>query len=268
MTDCFRVRQDGAKATVTLTARTMTPSFFRELEEVVDDLEARDGLRVVIVDAEHPKAFSYGLDLPAAFAKWGKLFQGQGLARGRKELLALIRTLQRPFDRLAALRVPTIAAVHGWCLGGGVDLVCACDMRLASTDAVFSVRETRIAIVADLGSLQRLPLIVGHAHARELALTGRDFDAAYAERVGFVSRTLPSREALADAAHALADEIAANAPLVVQGVKALMHRATEAQVADGLEHVAVYNAAFLPSEDLAEAVSAYMGKRPPDFKGR
>lgn len=265
---CFEVEHDGAIATVTLRERAMPPAFFEELGEVVAGLDARDDTRAVILRGGHPKGFSYGLDLQAAFASWGKLFAGDGLARGRAALRRTIRALQAPFSALAALRVPTIAAVHGWCVGGGVDLITACDIRLASADARFSVRETRIAIVADLGSLQRLPPIIGQGHTRELALTGRDFDAVHAQRIGLVNAVHVDREALDEAARAVAEQIAANAPLTVQGVKAILERGVRAEIEAGLDEVATWNAAFLPSEDLGEAMSAYVGRRPPEFKGR
>lgn len=268
MGQCFEIDYDGAVATVTLTGRAMPPAFFAELAEVVDELEGREDLRVAILRGGYAKGFSYGLDLQAAFGKWGRLFAGDGLAKGRAALRKLIVELQAPLTALAGLRVPTIAAVHGWCIGGGVDLITACDVRIASADARFSVRETRIAIVADLGSLQRLPPIIGQGHTRELALTGRDFDAAHAEKIGLITAVHADREALDAAARALATEIAANPPLTVQGVKATLERGVRAEIAAGLDAVATWNAAFLPSEDLGEAVSAFVGRRPPEFKGR
>jgi len=130
------------------------------------------------------------------------------------------------------------------------------------------VRETKMAIVADLGSLQRLPLVIGDAATRELALTGKDIDATRALSLGLVSQILADRDALEVAARALAAEIAGNPPLVVRGVKQLLDQATRGAVAEGLERVAAWNAAFLPSEDLGEAAAAFAGKRPPVWKGR
>jgi enoyl-CoA hydratase len=161
-----------------------------------------------------------------------------------------------------------IAAVHGWCVGGGVDLITACDLRICSADARFSVRETKVAMVADLGSLQRLPLVIGDAATRELALTGKDIDATRALALGLVSQVTADRTALDAAARALAAEIAGNPPLVVRGVKQILDDATRRDVAEGLDRVAVWNSAFLPSEDLAEAASAFVARRPPAWKGR
>lgn len=213
------------------------------------------------------KAFSYGLDLPAAFQQYGELFAGGGAAQ-RSELLALIRRLQAQLTAVAESPVPVIAAIHGACIGGGLDLAAACDIRLASADAKISLREVKVAIVADLGSLQRLPPIIGQGHTRELAFTGKTIDAARAERIGLVNQVFATPEDLLAGAEALAREIAANPPLTVRGVKDVLTAGEGKTVAEGLEYVAAYNAAFLASEDLGEALAAFLEKREPSYKGR
>jgi enoyl-CoA hydratase len=255
----------GAIATVTLNTLTMQPAFFAACERVFTELATRDSLRAVVLRARD-KAFSYGLDMRAAFAEHGPLLSG-GTAAQRTRLLQLIRTWQRSFSAVAACPVPVITAIHGWCIGGGLDLACACDIRLASADAVFSLRETRIAIVADLGVLQRLPRIVGQGHARELAFTGKDIDAMTARGIGLVNHVYQDRDALDVAAQAMAEEIAANPPLTVRGVKEVLDHGADHSVADGLEYVAAWNAAFLASRDLGEALSAFAARRTPEYKG-
>jgi len=254
-------------ATVTLQSKTMPPAFFEQFERAVRELSETPDLRAVIVRAAD-KVFSYGLDLRAAFAEHGQTMAGGGLAASRTELRALIKRLQGSFNALADCPVPVIAAVHGWCIGGGLDLISACDIRLCTEDAQFSLRETRIAIVADLGSLQRLPAIIGQGHTRELAFTGKDIDAAHAHRIGLVNEVYPDRDALDAAARALAAEIAANAPLTVRGVKQVLAFGENKTVAEGLDYVAAWNSAFLASEDLGEAVAAFAAKRAPRFKGK
>ena len=160
-----------------------------------------------------------------------------------------------------------IAAVHGWCIGGGVDLIAACDIRLASAEAQFSVRETKVAIVADVGSLQRLPAIIGKGHVAELAFTGKDITAARAEAIGLVNHVSADADAVLADARAMAAEIAANSPLAVQGTKAVLAACEDRTVAEGLDYVATWNAAFLASDDLAEAMAAFMEKRPATFTG-
>ena len=244
----------------------MAPAFFDQLGQVFGDLQRDTDVRAIVLRAD-ANAFSYGLDLPAAFREFGPLFAA-GSASQRTELLALIERLQGTINAVASCPVPTIAAVHGYCLGGGIDLITACDFRLCSADAVFSVRETKIAIVADLGTLQRLPRIVGRGHARELAFTGKDIDADQAVRIGLCNRHLPDRDQLWSEADAVAREIAENPPLTVRGVKRVMDFGEDHGARAGLDYVAAWNSAFLASDDLGEAMSAFMQKRPPEFKGK
>ena len=187
-------------------------------------------------------------------------------ARARSARAEILR-LQASVTSVAECAVPVIAAIHGYCIGGGVDLAAACDIRLASADAIFSVREAKVAIVADLGSLQRLPHIIGKGHVAELAYTGKDITAARAEAIGLVNWVSADPEAVLEAA-ALAAEIAANSPLAVQGTKAVLAAGESRSVTEGLEYVAAWNAGALSSDDLTEAMTAFMEKRPAVFTGR
>ena len=245
----------------------MGPAFWRELPRAFDELDRDEAVRAVVVHGAG-ESFSYGLDLSAMMAELGPLVAGVTLASERTGLLDLITEMQRAFDSVEACRKPVIAAVHGWCIGGGLDLITACDVRLCSAAARFSLREVKLAIVADLGSLQRLPAIIGQGATRELAFTGKDIDAARAERIGLVSEVLPDRESLLEAARAMARDIAANPPLAVQGIKRVMRFGQGRAPADGLGYVAVWNAAFLQSRDLAEAFAAFAERRPPRFSGK
>jgi enoyl-CoA hydratase len=195
-------------------------------------------------------------------------FLGDGAPAGaRSAFLAAVRELQASVTAVAACRTPVIAAIAGWCIGGGIDLASAADVRLASAEAMFSVREARMAIVADLGSLQRLVGIIGDGHLRELALTGRDIDAGRAERIGLVNDVYPDPGSLLDAAHALAGEIARNSPLVTRGVKDVLDAERGPRVEAGLRYVAAWNSAFLPSRDLREAMASFAERRPPAITG-
>jgi enoyl-CoA hydratase len=266
MPDTLAVAVADHVATVTLLRTTMAPAFFTECEAAFRALAADRDVRAVVVRSS-AKAFSYGLDLPAAFQQYGQLFAGGGAAN-RAELLALIRRLQGSFNAVAASPVPVIAAVHGACIGGGLDLISACDIRLASADAKISLREVKVAIIADLGSLQRLPPIIGQGLTRELAFTGATIDAARALRIGLVNDVLATPDELAAAAAAMAREIARNPPLTVRGIKDVLAAGEGKSVAEGLEYVAAYNAAFLASEDLGEAMAAFLEKREPSYRGR
>ena len=198
----------------------------------------------------------------------GAVVGGEALARERTDFLATIERLQGAITSVATCKKPVIAAIAGWCIGGGVDLATACDVRLCSTDARFSVREVKLAMVADVGTLARLPAIVGQGHARLLALTGDDIDAARALRIGLVEDVFDTHAGLFDAAGALARRVAANPPLVVEGVKRVLNAASERAAAESLRTVSLWNAAFLPSHDLREAMAAFVEKRSPRFEGR
>ncbi len=242
------------------------PWFWDEMAGVVARVDADRAVRVAVVSGAG-RAFTAGLDLVEMTPR---IPMGDGAPDGARQarLHQMIRDMQGAMTALERCRVPVIAAVHGHCLGAGVDLITACDIRLAAADAVFSVRETKLAMVADVGTLQRLPRIVGPGAARTLVFTGRDIDAAEALRVGLVEQVLPDREALEAAAMALAAEIAANAPLAVQGAKRVMNEAVRGEVDRGLEYVATWNAAHLVTQDLGMAVTAFITKQTPDYAGR
>ncbi len=245
----------------------MGPAFWQECPRVFDELGMDPTVRAIIVRGQGGH-FTYGLDLPAMGAELLPLVGGSPGAPERTRLLAMIGAMQGAFNAIARTPKPVIAAIAGWCIGGGVDLITACDIRLCASDAKFSVREVKVAMVADLGSLQRLPSIVGEGHARELALTGRDIDARRAERIGLVNEVFDDEAALLAGARALAAELAANSPLVVTGIKHVMNARTEREVDAGLHTVALWNAAFLPSEDLGEAFAAFAMRRMPRYAGR
>ncbi|MFZ2512151.1 MAG: crotonase/enoyl-CoA hydratase family protein [Gordonia sp. (in: high G+C Gram-positive bacteria)] len=244
----------------------MGPDFWSELVPIFTGLDADPDVRAVVLTGAG-KNFSYGLDLPAMGDDFGAILADEAKAGPRTDFHNLIKRMQSGINAVADCRKPVIAAVAGWCIGGGVDLITAADIRLASADAKFSVREVRVAIVADMGSLARLPLIIGDGHTRELALTGKDIDAARADKIGLVNDVYDDLDALLAAARAQAAEIAALPPLVVQGTMAILDHSRAAHVDDSLRYVAAWNSAFLPSNDLTEALTAVFEKRPPKFTG-
>jgi enoyl-CoA hydratase len=268
--DVLTIGRDGHVATLWLDRpeqrNAMGPAFWADLPVAMAELDEDPEVRAVVLAARGPH-FTAGLDL-AAMA--GELTGGGGsstAARARR-FLGTVTRLQRSISSVERCSKPVVAAIQGACIGGGVDLVTACDIRLCSADATFSVRETRLAMVADVGTLQRLPRIVGRGHATELALTGRDFDAEHARRIGLVTDVAADAGAVQAAAHAVAREIAASAPLAVQGTKHVLLACEDRTIDEGLDYVAVWNAAFLVSDDLTEAMTAFFEKRPPAFTGR
>lgn len=244
----------------------MAHEFWTDLPALVESLSRDDDVRVVVI-AGRGRAFTVGLDLMAFGPELATPAAGATVA-DRMALFEKIKRMQHTFSALAECAKPVIAAIHGYCLGGGVDLITACDIRLCSADAVFSVRETKLAMVADVGTMQRLPRIIDPGAAAELVYTGRDFTADEAKEIGLVRRVLPDQEAVLKDALTLAEEIAANSPLAVQGAKAILRNADGKTVADQLDYMALWNAAFITSSDFGEAAAAFLQKRPPDFTGK
>ncbi|MBV9411677.1 MAG: crotonase/enoyl-CoA hydratase family protein [Acidimicrobiia bacterium] len=270
--EVLTLERDGHVATLWLDSperrNAMGPALWSDLPVMMEEISDDDDIRAVVIAAKGP-AFTVGLDLKTmGSALAGEGGGGKSEAARRKAALRGIKRLQRSVTAVADCPKPVIAAVHGWCIGGGIDLICACDIRLSSSDAVFSVRETKIAIVADLGTLQRLPGIVTKGHVAELAYTGKDISADRAAEIGLLNQVLPDADTCHKAAHEMAAEIAANSPLAVQGTKAVLKAGEGRSVEEGLDYVGVWNAAFLTSDDLTEAFTAFLEKRPPKFTGQ
>jgi enoyl-CoA hydratase len=244
----------------------MGPQFWEECPRVFQKLSEDDSVRAIIVRGAGGN-FTYGLDLKAMAPTLGGLVFGEALAKDRTRLYDLVRKLQVAFDAIVACKKPVIAAISGKCIGGGVDMIAACDVRLAQKDALFSVREVRVAMVADLGSLQRLPKIIGVGHTKMLALTGDDISAERAHEIGLVEDLYDDEAELLEAARALGSRIAENPPLVVAGVKEVIDFCADKSADEGQRFVAVWNSAFLASNDLKEAFAAFMERRDPKYTG-
>lgn len=272
VSEVFSVERDGHVATLWLDnperRNALGPDFFADLPDLMTELSVDDAVRVVVL-AARGRDFTVGLDLKTMGGALGDGGgqSGSSQASAARRTYRNVKRLQRAINSVADCPKPVIAAVHGWCIGGGVDLVTAADIRLCSADAQFSVRETKIAIVADLGTLQRLPRVVPQGHAAELAFTGKNVDAERALRIGLVNDVYPDVDSLHKAACDLAGEIAANSPLAVQGTKQVLRASEDRTVEEGLDYVAAWNAGHLQSHDLIEAMSAFLEKRPPDFRG-
>ena len=244
----------------------MGPEFWAEIPSVFADLDADPEVRAIVLTGSG-KNFCFGLNLLTMGNTLSDTMASDVSARPRMDFHTHLKALQRSITAVADCRTPTIASIHGLCIGGGVDLISAVDIRYASADAKFSVREVKLSIVADVGSLARLPYILSDGHLRELALTGKDIDAARAERIGLVNEVLPDAEAALAVAHATAAEIAANSPLVTRGIKDVLDEQRTDDVAASLRYVAAWNSAFLPSKDLKEGIAAMFEKRAPHFTG-
>jgi enoyl-CoA hydratase len=244
----------------------MGPEFWAEMPVVFAELDADPEVRAIVLTGSGNN-FCFGLNLLTMGNTLSDTMANEVSAKPRTDFHTHLKHLQHSISAVADCRTPTIASIHGWCIGGGVDLISAVDIRYASADAKFSVREVKLSIVADVGSLARLPYILSDGHLRELALTGKDIDAARAEKIGLVNDVLPDAQSALAAAHATAAEIAANSPLVTRGIKDVLDEQRTADVAASLRYVAAWNSAFLPSRDLKEGISAMFSKRTPNFTG-
>ena len=253
----FSTEVDAGVATVVLhgtgDGNALGGLAWTELPAVVAALDADDAVRAVVLRGAG-ECFSVGLDLRWYLPHYRRMARHPDTLPAR--LLVEATGMQDAISAVARSRLPWIAAVHGDCVGAGLDLVAACDIRLAAGDAVFSLREIRIGVVADLGCLQRLPHVIGEGATRELALTGRDVDAEEALAKGLVTRVLPDLDALLEDAADVAARLAGHPAAAVAGVKAVLDRTRDLPVAEGLRHVALWNAAFLPHPALPDLLAS------------
>lgn len=241
----------------------MSTDIWEDLPAAMTELDGDETVRVVILAGRGP-AFTVGIDIELLGALQSP---SRSQAMANMELYRLIRGMQRSASCIADSPKPVLAAVHGYCLGAGMDLITACDIRVASADAIFSIRETRMGLVADVGVLQRLPSIVGSGATAELAYTGGDIDAQRALAIGLVNSVHPDLDATLRSARDMASQIAENSPLVVQGIKQVLAANDGRTVEQALDYVAHWNASYLRSNDLMEAVAAFFEKRKPGFTG-
>ncbi len=239
----------------------MDKEMFAAIGDTFRTLGRDPAVRAILLSGQG-RHFSAGLDLDYASRQFPP---ASDPARAAEARLRHIEWLQDAFSALEAARPPVIAAIQGGCIGAGVDLASACDLRVASRDAFFQVAEVDVAITADLGTLQRLGYLIPHGVLRELAFTGRRMGAEEAARYGLVNRIEPDAEAALAAARALAGTIAAKSPLAVAGAKRSLNRSRGRPVEDGLRDVAYWNAGTLVSADLTEAIRARLGKTEPSF---
>ena len=245
-------------------ANALNHTLWFEIGDVANWVSATPEVRALVLQGAG-KHFTAGIDFSLIMEIVGSTAT---LPEGHKQeaLRAKILGLQEAFSALERCSKPVIASVNGSCIGGGIDLITACDIRYASDEAVFCVKEIDLAIVADIGTLQRLPPIVGEGRARELAMTGRRFTAKQAHAMGLVTEVFENQDSLREGVRKIAEDIASKSPLTQRGIKHVMNHCRGRTVADGLNYVATWNAAMLMSADAQEAMAAMMQKRDAEFK--
>jgi enoyl-CoA hydratase len=266
--DTLSVTLENHIATVRLNrpekANAMNATMWQEIRKAFQWVDATPEARVAVLQGEG-KLFTAGIDLQMMMAI-GPQVQNECDGRTREALRRVILDMQDTLTSLERCRKPVLAAIHGGCVGGGIDLITCADMRYCSSDAYFTIKEIDIGMTADVGTLQRLPKLIGEGMARELAYTGRKFTAEEAREMRLVNRVYDSREALYAGVQEIAASIAAKSPLSIRGTKEMITYARDHSVADGLNYIATWNAAMLMSNDLQEAMMANMSKRAAVFK--
>ena len=246
----------------------MTMNFWYELPRILDEIDKDASLRVLILSSTG-KHFCAGMDLKN-FGTLGndaeKKTNVPDKARIGESLYRVAKELQDMLSKLEKLRIPVLAGIQGGCIGGGLDLVTAADMRFASKDAFFCIQEVNIGMAADIGTLQRLPRVIPEGKVRELAYTGRRMPADEALETGLVNKVYESQEDMVSGLKEMAAVIASKSPLAVYGTKAILNFSRDHTIAEGLEYNALWSGAMLPQEDMAEAMMSNMEKRDPEFK--
>lgn len=262
----IEVQKDNHIASVALnkveSLNALSYELATEITDTFNEL-ASDNETWVIILSSNARIFTSGLDLKDAMS--------HGLiGRSIKDLLEAPTKDKNYFECCHAIeecKKPVIAAVHSMCIGAGLNIVSACDLRLCTQDATFSLREPRIGIVPDMGALQRLPLIIGQMYTRQMAYTGRFFSSSEVEKMGLVIEVLPDKQSMMDSARKMAEEILESAPLAVQSTKEVLNFSRFAPVRDAIAMAVHKNMLLMQSNDCREAMTAFAQKRNPQFRG-
>ena len=237
------------------------------LPDLVKELDDNDDVRVIVFAAKGD-TFSSGIDINTLVNAFELTEEAKTTSGDRLEVMEMTEKFQDAFTSIAKTEKPTIAAIQGYCIGAATNMVAGCDIRLSTKDAQFSIRESKLGLVADVGALQRMPKIISKGLLRELAYTGKFFDADYAKEIGFVNNVFDTYDELFDSTMELAQEICTNSPLIIKGVKMILDKGEELTTDQSLDLVRMWSTSFLVSEDLQEGISALMEKREPKFKGK
>ena len=249
-------------------ANSMIAEFWNELPEIVHEMSASGAVRAVVLSGEG-RHFCSGMDLSVFSASGSDVGPaasgGKHTSRRGERFRSTAMKLQDSFTALERARMPILCAIQGACVGGGIDMVSAADRRYASESSYFCIAEINIGMTADVGTLQRMPRLVPEGIVRELAYTGRKWSAAEALAAGFVNKVYADHEQLISGVHEIAAEIASKSPMAVWGTKKSMQYSQEHSIADGLDHIATWNASMFDTDDMAEAFAAQMEKRDADF---
>lgn len=245
----------------------MNPDFWRELPEIIGDIDRDSKARVIVLSSTGPH-FSAGLDLSAfgdASSASDDVDEKMRMRQAGAAFYDNVLHMQRSFNCLEEARIPVLACIQGGAIGGGVDLVTACDIRYATEDAFVTIQETNIGMTADVGTFPRLIKLIPEGYVREMAYTGRRVSATEAKAMGLINAVYPDHESMLKAVMSIAADIASKAPLAVYGCKKMITYARDHSTADGLDYIAIWNASMLKTDEIQEAISANAENRPGEF---
>ena len=263
---CFEVESEDNVAHLRMSRpdelNTLCREFWSELPEIVREIDASASARAIVISSTG-RHFTAGLDL--AMLAGEIVDQKAEVGRARAGLRALVLHLQETISCLEQTRMPVLAAIQGGCIGGGVDLVTACDMRYCTEDSWFCIQEINIGLTADVGTLQRLPKIVPDGLARELAYTGRRMPATRAREIGLVNEVYADQETMIEAVMQTAREIAERSPLAIWGTKEMLNYTRDHSVAEGLNYIATWQSGMFQNQDIAEAFESKRERRSPAY---
>ena len=269
--ECFEVSIEDKIAHVILNRpekrNSMNPAFWEELPEIIKDIDYGSKARVIVLSSTGPH-FTSGLDVSSFGAVSNPAIDEDKETRKLQAGTAFydnVLHMQELFSCIEKCRIPVLAAIQGGCIGGGVDLVTACDIRYANEDAFLTIFETNIGMTADVGTFPRLVKLIPEGYVREMAYTGRRVSAGEAKSMGLINQVFADQETMIQAVMAIARDIASKAPLAVYGCKRMINYARDHSTADGLDYIAIWNATHLQIEEIQEAMTANVEKRPGNF---
>ncbi len=243
-------------------ANSLPLGAWEEMQECFESLDENKDVRAIVLSGEG-KHFCAGIDISVLMNI--QQFESNCEARKREKIRKFIIKLQNTITSIEKCSKPVLAAIHNGCIGGAVDIIAACDMRYATEDTYFVIKEVDMGLVADIGTLQRLPKLISYGLVNELAFTGRKMYGEEAQKCGLVNNTYSSKEEMIDAVIKIAEVIASKSPLVIRGTKEIMKYTRDHSVEDSLNYVATWNAAMLISNDIMIAMQANMMKTKPEF---
>jgi enoyl-CoA hydratase len=247
---------------------SMIPEFWDELPIIISNIETSGDSRVIVLSSTGPhftsgldtSVFGNNIDTRDASLSPEKQQRIKGI-----KLYETIAVMQKAFTCLEQCRIPVLAAIQGGAIGGGVDLVTACDLRYMANDGFISIYEINIGMTADVGTFPRICKLLPEGIVKELAFTGRRMSASEAKNLGFVNEVFDSHQALLEGVMSVAAQIASKAPLAIYGTKQIINYAADHSVADTLDYIGIWNASMLQHDEIQEAISAAKNKRPGDF---